>query len=260
MSKRAYEALRFERPPDPRQLMTASKSKAQWDGLESRSVHWDPDDKLYCAVVMAHEKATLVKETLLHLGISYQVYRAICAHKWGEEYQQQIYERKSAVGSKNLSISHRWYEQMTPEDKAVLLKKRFGGTCALEAEFESQLRKAGVSELEMNCWQSVPIDGKKVPREADIKVAVGDGRKVVVLCDGEAFHGPKVIHGDPQERIDGDRATALAFFYLGYSVVRYSETEIHDGTALDHFGDVMQRLGSCQKVYRNWSPLEEKVE
>jgi hypothetical protein len=257
MSKRAYEVLTFDKPPDPRQVMKSKGTKAQWDGLVERVIGWAPGADTYRAVVHDREKGVWVRKTMERLGITYRVYRAICEHRWGDGYGEQVYERRARVGSQNLSIAHRNYEAMTPEEKAELMKRRFGGTCALEGKFSGMLRQAGYTELEMNCWQSLPIGGRKVPRESDIKVAVGDGRKVVVLCDGEAFHGPNAIHGDPQQRIDNDRKTALAFFELGYSVVRYSETEIHDGTALDHFTGVMQRLASCKKVYRNWCPAEE---
>lgn len=127
----------------------------------------------------------------------------------------------------------------------------------LEANFVSQLEGLGFDASVRNVWTTLRINGQKVKREADIKVPVGDGRKIVVLCDGEAFHGPKVIRGSATEKIASDRETALAYFELGYSVVRYSETEIHDGAALEHFEDTMQRLKTHVKVYRNWHPAEE---
>jgi len=62
-------------------------------------------------------------------------------------------------------------------------------TCALEARLSERLKEDNLI-FELNVWQSIPINGKKVPREADIKVDLGAGRKLVILCDGEAFHGP----------------------------------------------------------------------
>ena len=56
-----------------------------------------------------------------------------------------------------------------------------------------------------------------------------------------------------------DRETALAFYDLGYTTLRYSESEIHDGRALTHFQATMKRLATCQRVYRNWCPEEEQV-
>lgn len=259
MSKRAYEALSFEMPTDPRRFMASHAGKAQWDGLEVRSVTWVPEDALYQAVVADQEAEVRVTVTLRQLGITFNVYRDICEHRWGSEYERRVQDRRSRVGSKNLAIAHRRYAALTPEEKASLLKQRFGGTCALERSFSEELHEAGYRDLEMNTWQSLPIGGRRVPREADIKVAVGDGRKIVVLCDGEAFHGPKVIHGVPADRIAQDRETALAFFELGYSVLRYSETELHNGTALAHFHEVMSRLVLTQKIYRNWCPAEELV-
>lgn len=167
-----------------------------------------------------------------------------------------MHARKAASGTENLKISHQKYALMTPDQKALTLQRRFGGTCALEASFARSLREVGFTKLDMNVWQSVPIKGSKVPREADIKVAVGGGRKIVVLCDGEAFHGPKAIFGNPEDRINEDRETALAFFRLGYSVIRYSETEIHSGFALNSFQDLFLKLGKWKKIYRNWCPKE----
>jgi len=129
----------------------------------------------------------------------------------------------------------------------------------LELGMVDQLRAQGVNSLELNVWQSVPIRGQMVPREADIKISIGGGRKVVVLCDGEAFHGPRMIFGNPQDRILADTETAEAYYALGYSVVRYSETEIKSGVAVKHMLDVLKRLDGCRAIYRNWCPSEERV-
>jgi len=238
MSKRAYEALTFDKPPDPRQVMKAKGTKAQWDGLEERVLQWRPGDVTYRRVVQAIEQGRRVNDIRNEIGTSYRVVREIGEHAF-PDFKARMYHRKAETMRQNVEKA-RTHSQ-------------------LEAFFAVQMEDSGFAIVARNVWTTLRVAGEKVKREADIKVAIGDGRKVVVLCDGEAFHGPKAIHGDPQERIDGDRETALAFFDLGYSVVRYSETEIHDGTALDHFAGVMRRLDSCEKVYRNWCPLEELV-
>jgi hypothetical protein len=135
--------------------------------------------------------------------------------------------------------------------------QKAGRKSGLDEEFAQQLTHAKVTNHEMDCWQTLQIKGQRIARQADIKVSLDDGRKVVVLCDGEVFHGPGCLWADPEDRIASDRETALAYFDLGYSVVRYSESEIHDGTALAHFQDAMKRLSSIQKLYRNWCPEEE---
>jgi hypothetical protein len=98
-----------------------------------------------------------------------------------------------------------------------------------------------------------------VPREADLKIPLRDGRKVVVLCDGEAFHGPRTIFGDPSRRIKADTETAEAYFSIGYSVLRYSESEIKSGYAAEHVLEVLTRLGVVRRIYHNWCPSEERV-
>ena len=236
MSKRAYEALSFEKPLDPRKFMTAQGSKAQWDGLETRSVEWIPGDALYKTVVDLIESGRRINDIREDLGISYKVVRSIGEHAF-PDLDARMLERKIKTALSNV--------ESTRTDSQ------------LEHLFAAQLEERGYEIAGRNSWSTLRIKGQKVKREVDIKVAVGDGRKIVVLCDGEAFHGPKAIYGDPQSRIDGDRATAVAFFDLGYTVVRYSETEIHDGRALEHFHKVMSRLIRIKKLYRNWCPLEE---
>lgn len=60
----------------------------------------------------------------------------------------------------------------------------------------------------------------------------------LVLCDGEAFHGPRFAFGDCSQRIVDDVATADGY----YALVRYSETEIREGTALTHFLACLPKL------------------
>ena len=62
------------------------------------------------------------------------------------------------------------------EERASLMKRRFGGACALEVAFSAQLQARGLVDIELNQWQAVAIGSEVVPREADIKLAVGDGR------------------------------------------------------------------------------------
>lgn len=237
MSKRSYGKLSFDKPLDPRQIMAKSGSKAAWDGLRDRNVVWVPGDSLYVAVVRSVETEEQAKPTMYRLGISYKVYRAICAHAFGAGYDAAVLSKRRELIEKNR-------EQARTDSR-------------LEGEFAENLERAGFKICARNSWMTLQIGQNKVKREADIKVAVGDGRKAIVLCDGEAFHGPGCLYAEPEARISSDRETAMAFFGLGYSVVRYSETEIHDGIAIDHFRDVMKRLASRQRVYRNWCPAEE---
>lgn len=149
---------------------------------------------------------------------------------------------------------------MTPEEKAAHIEAKFGNVHTLETLLAAQLVERGVDGIEMNRWQSVPINGCFVPREADIKVTAGPG-KVVVLCDGEAFHGPRSVFVAPADRIRDDVTTAEAYFSLGYSVIRYSETEIESGFAVEHFERVYESLrsGGFTRIYRTWHPCVERL-
>jgi len=236
VSKRAYGALSFNKPSDPRQMMTAKGSKAQWDGLVERVLTWKPGDAVYSAVVGAIQQGRPLNDIKTTVGVSYVVVKEIGEHAF-PDFQERMAQRKIETMRQNVEAART--------------------DSALERLFASQLEAAGFPIVGRNVWTTLRVGAEKVKREVDIKVAVGDGRKVVVLCDGEAFHGPKAIHGDPQVRIASDRETALAYFGLGYSVVRYSETEIHDGTAVEHFQGLMGRLEVHKKIYRNWHPVEE---
>lgn len=123
----------------------------------------------------------------------------------------------------------------------------------------SQLAGVGIGGLALNSWQSLQIQGKWCPREADIKIPVGNSKKLMVLCDGEAFHGPGYVFKDKQARVADDIMTAEAYFDAGYSVVRYAEPEIKDGRALQHLLEWLPQLQSGKRLYRTWHPPVEKT-
>lgn len=238
LGKRGYEAARKVPKPDTRQVMTASGSKAQWDGLKNRSVRWSPGDELYLAVLKSHESKEWINLATKRLGIDYKIYTAISKHALGERYDQIILERKAETMRENLE------------------KCRF--TSGLEDTFVNQLEGAGCQITARNTWITLTIGGQRVKREADIKLQVSQDHKAIILCDGEAFHGPncKPFVGDPEVRIAQDRDTALAFFDLGYSVLRFSESEIHSGEALVLLRKTLADLQPGQRIYRNWCPDE----
>lgn len=102
------------------------------------------------------------------------------------------------------------------------------------------------------------VAGVQTHREADIKVQLPKNHKVVILCDGEVFHGPGSLYTEPSIRIEDDVATAEGFFSLGYSVIRYSESEILAGDAVAHFDAALPALQAGGRLYRTWYPAEER--
>jgi phage FluMu protein Com len=244
MSKRQYEKVTFNKKPDPRRVNGDGGSKASWPVGYVPEVEWEVDGPLYREVLSdlmnpdRFSEGVGVRETLVQQGIPYAVYKAIGEHALGKKGYAKLQ-----------------HDRMVEKMRVIREKARTDSK--LEQDFVDQLHGVGIEPCSRNCWTTVAVDGKRVRREADIKVAVGDGRKIIVLCDGEAFHGPKCMYADPKEKIAGDRATALAFYAMGYTVLRYSEGEILDGSALAHFRGVLCSLSSWSRVYRNWHPREE---
>lgn len=259
VGKRKYEKVVCEPAPDPRRIMTALGSKAQWDGLINRHVVWTPGDDLYREVVLACGVGEKVTHTLRRLGIPYKAYKNIMQDALGDGGYSKV--ARGRIRDRTIRMAHKAHlawAALSPDEKAQRLN-RFKKGSLLEKALGQALTAAGVSGIVFNVWQSLRFGNKWCPREADLKIPVGDGRKVIVLCDGEAFHGPGFIYGDPQLRIQEDHATARAYFEAGYSVTRYSESEIKSGQALNHLLGVLGRLGSCQRILRWWYPLLEEV-
>jgi len=239
--------------------MTASGSKAQWDGLESRHLLWHRGDDLYMRVVLACDAGEAVGVTMHTQAISYKLYRAIVDDAFGAEaYEKRARTRKFASSAENAKKAHARWAALSPDEKADEIARRFGGGSPLERGLAQQLAVAGVTGVTLNVWQSLLLHGKWCPREADIKITVGQDQKIVVLCDGEAFHGPGYIFKDKQARIEDDIVTAKAYFDAGYSVARYSESEVLDGRALQHLLVWLPRLQMGSRLYRTWHPLVEK--
>ena len=206
----------------------------------SRTLQWVPGDDLYREVADIIRQQRTFSEASRCLSVSYKVFKDIGEHLLGVDgYRAWAHGKKVSTARMNVVKAAQAHE--------------------LEEGFASQLRSSGVTEFDMNKWQTLSIDGDRVIREADLKVCLSDGRKVVVLCDGEAFHGPRFVFGPAQARIDNDIKTARAYYDLGYSVLRYSESEIKSGWALTHLLGALNRLTLVHKVYRTWHPRVEEV-
>lgn len=226
MSKRKYEALRFDKTPDPRVIHKESGSKARWPVGYKPKV--DPTEHLQTATDIIASGGGL--RDLMDKGIPYTTARELAVQVLGGEdkYKRRVRERKAETAHKNRE------------------KARLGS--GLERLFVEQMRDCGVEPCGLNVWMTLPVNGKKVHREADIKIAMGSG-KAIVLCDGMVFHGPGTIHGDPAVKMADDEATALAMYDMGYTVLRYSGDEIKSGFAIEH---LLQVLDKDTQVCRLW--------
>lgn len=242
MGKRAYERLATTRGGE--RLKAPSK------------VTWAEGDDLFLRVQQALLEGAAVTGFLRREALPYKVFKQIGERVLGVDgYRVWAERKKSLTGQQNIRLAHAKYERMTPEEKAAYFQ-RYRGTCRLERELAGQLIGW---DVKLNQWQALLVAGRVVPREADIKVALPRGHKLVVLCDGVAFHGPKSIF-DPDRRVADDVATADAYFEAGYSVIRYSEVEIQQGWAQVHALAALARLSTSGRVYRTWYPLVERWE
>lgn len=245
ISRRSYEGTKFLKP----------------ERLPKRdSFHWVRGDKVYLQVAQAISSGIPLSKLMHDLSLTHKTTIAIAEDILGKEgYLELVQQRRLDTVRLAYTAAREAYLRLTPEEKAQRIKERCGKSGSLEILLAKQLRSRGYTDFVLNDWQSIPIGDKVVPREADIKVSLGDGRKVVVLCDGEAFHGPKTIFGDPNDRIALDTETTDGYYALGYSVIRYSESEIKSGKAIQHLVGVLDTLKSHNQVLRNWFPAIERV-
>lgn len=234
LSKRAYEALPTAKDRDAAKRRFNHPLKLQ-DDLQSK-------------IGAAIEKGEPVQSILRQNAIPYKTFREIGERILGVEgYQNWASHKKSITGQRNIRSAHSKYAKLSPEDKALFFQ-RYRKASPLEKKLSEVL--VGW-DFRLNEWQSLPVLGRMVPREADIKISVGPEHKLVILCDGEAFHGPRAMF-NPEERTRDDVVTAEAYFAAGYSVVRYSESEINQGWAADHLQRVLKRAVLGERIFRLW--------
>jgi hypothetical protein len=204
-----------------------------------------------------------IRDAMTRLGLTFDLFKSVGVYVAGaEDYRNWSLERKQKASAKTGKAQANRYRAMSPDEKAAVLQKRFHRVRSkIEVILTDVLMALGETNFVTNHWQSLEVFDRVSPREADIKLTLGTNHKMVLLCDGEAFHGPGCIFGNPADRIRDDVATARAYFDVGYSVVRYSETEIKAGQARDHLTLILARLKSeGGRIFRLWCPsIEEWV-
>lgn len=226
LGKRKYEALKFDVKPDLR-LRNGDNSKSRWP------VGYKPEvDFADCAQEIENvlRRGGGIRE-VVQLGVCYRKAREILEQMLGgpEAYDQWVLKRK-------IDVAHLNREQARTGSR-------------LEETFVDQMLDKGFAPCGRNVWITLEVEGQKVHRELDIRVNTSSGRKVIVLCDGIVYHGPGCLYTDPEKKTADDIATAESLYSLGYTVLRYSETEILSGQAIQHFQAVMQ---SEKHTLRHW--------
>lgn len=257
MSKRSYEALKFNPMEDTRQVVRSSK--ARWDGLSHRQISWTPGDALCQMVVSAWRDGDSVLDIRTKTTAPYYLQKQILEHAVGSaEYAAVTLSRKVELAKRMAQKAKAKFANMSDADKEIRWGKLRTGS-SLEASLYSFLQDRGF-QVRKNYWKVITVGLVRHPREADIKIDLCNGQSVVVLCDGEAFHGPKYIFRDKAARILNDVQTADGFYAFGYSVLRYSETEIRTGFAVLHLARCLAAIALGQRCYRTWHPVVERWE
>lgn len=251
LPKRAYEAL----TPEP------CGGRVGWESLVTHQEVWTPNETLCNEVRRMLQGGERARDAMSRLGLTFNMLKSVGEYTVGvETYAEWAAGRKRAKAAKVGRDHADWYRSLSPEQKAAVLQQRFPRTVRtkIEVAMTNALTALGEAGFMVNQWQSLTVSGERVPREADIKLPVDGTRKLVILCDGEAFHGPKCIFGNPQDRIRDDVETAQAYFDAGYSILRYSGTEILSGSAQPHLAGALARLRSgTGRVMRTWHPNVE---
>lgn len=87
--------------------------------------------------------------------------------------------------------------------------------------------------------------------EIDLSIEI-DNFKILIFCDGEAFHGCKTIFGKNSIQTDERKSRAINTMYP--FVVRYSETQIKTGQALHLFEELVRNIrnGKISNYYYSW--------
>jgi len=124
----------------------------------------------------------------------------------------------------------------------------------LEKNLGEQIReKFPEITLRYNVWKSLKDDENNcyIHLESDIVLNFDDIR-VIILIDGEAFHGKACyFNGDTVEK---DEWKSRILFKYNPFVIRYSETEVKGGFALKHLSIKIDEIRSNKilNYYRNW--------
>jgi len=229
IGKKQYEGTHFEKKSDIRYLSCRGSKADMPIGYKSSINTDDFEDVAKSILAEGGGIADLIK-----MGVHYEAAKKLISSVLGVvDYHEWVLSRKKETLAGN--------------------REKARTSSNLEEIFVAQMKTINVKPCSRNAWLTLNVKGQAVHREADIKVNLKEGRKAIILCDGEAFHGTKCIYGDPAYKIESDRDTALAMFQLGYTVLRYSESEIKNGFALKHLEGV---LNTNLHMYRNWCPEE----
>jgi hypothetical protein len=156
IGKRAYEALSFDKVPDPRPRTTIP---SKWRGVPSE-LRISTDDPLFGQVLRAVSQVG-VKKTSAELGVPYQGVRRICVSAWGRNGYQELMSETRQRNVKRAAVTRRaFWANLSPEERAERIARwHRKGLNNLESSFWTQLQKGGLPSggVRFHVWKTVPL-------------------------------------------------------------------------------------------------------
>jgi len=235
LGKRAYEAL----------TLTPIKYPLQrFSGIKPARL----DRKVFADYIASNG----IRDAMGHFKLGYS-YLKSCFLSF---YTQEDYDALVIQGTqRSLEAAHsgarEWWLNLTEDERDA----HFGRLCSsssLEAHLVAQLQEEQILIKRRNAWFTFGQGSSRIVREADLLLETQGGACLVVQCDGEAFHGPNTVFVDPVVKAHHDAMSDQLFLGKGYSVARFSESEIFSGEALEC---LLEKLLPCERrVHRAWHP------
>lgn len=193
-----------------------------------------------------------VRYAMSQFGLGYSQARALFLTVYDEEAYCAVVSRGNRRSIRAAHVGfRRWWDTLSTEGRVEHFQ-RLTGPSSLEALLVGQLAGEGVSIRRRNAWYTFGTGIDRQIWEADLQLCDASGRVVVVQCDGEAFHGLDTVFIDPRIKAASDTQSDQSFLARGYSVVRFSGSEIKSGEALSILLETV--LPCSHQLSRNWHP------
>jgi len=141
------------------------------------------------------------------------------------------------------------WAKKTPDEIAKIFNRRPNN---LEYLLTNQIKdKFKNVIIEHNIWRSVKENQKVKHIEIDISAKINNF-KILIFCDGEAFHGKNSYFNGNTIKSDEFKSKAINKLYP--YVLRYSESEIKNKFAIKDFCNIVNNIKTTKinNYYRTW--------
>jgi hypothetical protein len=109
--------------------------------------------------------------------------------------------------------------------------------------------------LRYNVWKALKDDKESfIHLESDVVLNLDKDVRIVILCDGMAFHGEYRYFNRTTSTVEEDERRSRILHQYNPYVVRYSEKEIKNDFAQNHIKILISKVKNefLGSYYRNW--------